>query len=103
MAFKLKPKYSCSSTPVYHVNLGDGIAGKANNNGSILINQDIDDVETREHVINHEDVHIDQMQRGDLNYDKKYVYWKGKKFPRSKMKEGAKNLPWEAEAYKKAK
>ena len=30
----------------------------------------------------------------------RYFYWKGKKFPRSKMKEGAKNLPWEKEAYK---
>jgi hypothetical protein len=41
------------------------------------------------------------MKRGDLDYDDKNVYWKGKKYPRSKMNEGAKNLPWEMEAYKK--
>lgn len=46
-------------------------------------------------------VHVDQMKRGDLDYDEEYVYWKGKKHPRSKMNEGAKNLPWEVEAYKK--
>ena len=39
------------------------------------------------------------MKRGDLDYDDQYVYWKGKKFSRSKMNEGAKNLPWEKEAY----
>ena len=51
-------------------------------------------------VIDHEMVHINQMKRGDLDYDDCNVYWKGKKYPRSTMKEGAKNLPWEAEAYK---
>jgi hypothetical protein len=41
------------------------------------------------------------MKRGDLGYDEKNVYWRGKKYSRSKMNEGAKNLPWEIEAYKK--
>ena len=40
------------------------------------------------------------MKRGDLDYDDNNVYWKGKVYPRSKMREGAKNLPWEKEAYK---
>ena len=40
------------------------------------------------------------MERGDLDYDDKYVYWKGKRMPRSKMDEGSKSLPWEKEAYK---
>jgi len=35
-----------------------------------------------------------------VDYDDDNVYWKGKKYPRSVMKEGAKNLPWEKEAYK---
>jgi len=43
------------------------------------------------------------MKRGDLDYDNQNVYWKGKKYSRKQMQEGAKNLPWEAEAYKKAK
>jgi len=37
-----------------------------------------------------------------IGNDDKYVYWKGKKYSRAQMKEGAKNLPWEAEAYKNA-
>jgi hypothetical protein len=47
-------------------------------------------------------VHIDQMKRGDLDYDNENVYWKGKKYSRADMEEGAKNLPWEAEAYKRS-
>jgi len=54
-------------------------------------------------VIAHEKVHIDQMKRGDLDYDDKNVYWKGKIIPRSSIREGASHLPWEAEAYKKSK
>jgi len=41
------------------------------------------------------------MKRGDLDYDDDFVYWKGKKYSRAQMKEGAENLPWEAEAYAK--
>jgi hypothetical protein len=54
-------------------------------------------------AIAHEEVHHDQMERGDLDYDDNNVIWKGKKFSRAKMAEGAKNLPWEAEAYRKEK
>jgi len=104
MAFKLtNPPYTLDNTPIYNANLEEGILGKANNNGSILINKDIKDPEQIKDVIKHENVHIDQMKRGDLDYDDSNVYWKGKKYSRAQMQEGAKNLPWEAEAYKKAK
>jgi len=102
MAFKLtNPPYTIDNTPIYHVDMEEGVMGKANNNGTIIINKDVP-VNKIQDVINHEKVHIDQMKRGDLNYDDKYVYWKGKKYSRAQMQEGAKNLPWEAEAYKKA-
>ncbi len=102
MAFKLtNPPYTIDNTPIYHVDMEAGVMGKANNNGTIIINKDVP-VNKIQNVINHEKVHIDQMKRGDLNYDDKYVYWKGKKYSRAQMQEGAKNLPWEAEAYKKA-
>jgi hypothetical protein len=102
MAFKLtNPPYTIDNTPIYHVDMEAGVMGKANNNGTIIINKDVP-VNKIQDVINHEKVHIDQMKRGDLNYDDKYVYWKGKKYSRAQMQEGAKNLPWEAEAYKKA-
>ncbi len=102
MAFKLtNPPYTIDNTPIYYVDMEAGVMGKANNNGTIIINKDVP-VNKIQDVINHEKVHIDQMKRGDLNYDDKYVYWKGKKYSRAQMQEGAKNLPWEAEAYRKA-
>ena len=102
MAFKLNnPPYKIDNTPVYNVDMEDGVMGKANNNGTIIINKNVKP-EDEQDVVNHEMVHIDQMRRGDLNYDDNYVYWKGKKYSRATMKEGAKNLPWEAEAYRKS-
>jgi len=102
MAFKLNtPPYNNDNTPIYSVDLGGGVLGKANNNGSILVDINIKPKD-KEKVIDHEMVHIDQFKRGDLDYDDKNVYWKGKKYSRNEMKEGAKNLPWEKEAYDKA-
>jgi len=102
MAFKLNPPFPIDNTPIYHVDMEEGVMGKANNNGTIIINKDVPINKTQE-VVDHEKVHIDQMKRGDLDYDDKYVYWKGKKYSRAQMQEGAKNLPWEAEAYRKVK
>lgn len=101
MAFKINPPYPIDNTPIYHVDMEDGVMGKANNNGTIIINKNLDPKMLGK-VVEHEMIHIDQMKRGDLDYDNKNVYWKGKVYPRSKMKEGAKNLPWEDEAYKNA-
>ena len=102
MAFKLNnPPYVVDSTPIYHVDMEEGVMGKANNNGTIILNKDLDPSQCQD-VINHEMVHIEQMKRGDLDYDDNFVYWKGKKYSRADMKEGAKNLPWENEAYKNA-
>ena len=101
MSFKLTPPFSIDNTPVYHVDMEDGVLGKANNNGTIIINKDVPCGKVQD-VINHEMIHIDQMKRGDLDYDDKNVYWKGKKYSRAQMKEGAKNLPWEAEAYRRS-
>jgi hypothetical protein len=102
MAFKIPPPYSMDNTPIYNVNMEDGVMGKANKNGTIILNKDLDPSQCNK-VIAHEKVHIDQMKRGDLDYDDNYVYWKGKKYSRAQMQEGAKNLPWEAEAYRKVK
>ena len=100
MAFKLSnPPYKIDNTPIYNVDMEEGVMGKANKNGTIILNKDLDASQCQD-VINHEMVHIDQMKRGDLDYDDDNVYWKGKKYSRADMKEGAKNLPWEAEAYK---
>ena len=103
MAFKLSnAPYKIDNTPIYNVPMEEGVMGKANNNGTIILNKDLDPSQCKD-VINHEMVHINQMKRGDLDYDDDFVYWKGKKYSRADMKEGAKNLPWEKEAYNKVK
>ena len=85
------PICTCN-TPIYERDLEQGVMGEATTNGSILINKDLS-TKDKKRAIAHEKVHLDQMERGDLNYDNNYVYWKGKKYPRSTMVEGAKNLP----------
>jgi hypothetical protein len=51
------------NTPIYRVDMEDGVMGKANNNGSITINKNLnpDDVED---VVAHEKIHLEQMDRG---------------------------------------
>tara|TARA_R110000744_G_scaffold145390_2_gene258001 strand:+ start:155 stop:469 length:315 start_codon:yes stop_codon:yes gene_type:complete len=103
MAFSMKgaPYCNCTlNTPVYHRDIDGGALGMANNNGTIIVNPDIDP-DQEEGVIEHEKVHLDQMERGDLKYDETSVTWKGKKYLRKTMDEGNKSLPWEKEAYKK--
>ena len=99
MAFKLKPPFK-STSPVYERELEEGCLGKGNKNGTILIAPGQTEAAEKS-VIEHEEVHVDQVKRGDLDYDDNAVYWKGKEYPRSKMKEGNPNLPWEKEAYSK--
>ena len=101
MAFKLTSPFPIDNTPVYHVDMEEGVLGKANNNGTIIINKDVP-CDKIQDVVDHEMVHINQMRRGDLDYDDKNVYWKGKVIPRSSIKEGDSALPWEAEAYEKS-
>ena len=103
MGFIMKgAPYNNDNTPIYSVDMEDGVLGKANNNGVIVINKDIKDHKKIQDVVDHEKVHIQQMKDGRLNYDDNNVYWEGKKYSRASMKEGAKNLPWEKEAYQNA-
>ena len=103
MAFKMTgTPYNMDNTPIYSKDMDDNVLGMAQSNGTILVNKNISPLELEKNkTVSHEMVHVDQIKRGDLDYDESYVYWKGKKHPRSKMNEGAKNLPWEVEAYKK--
>jgi|TARA_R110002020_G_scaffold386817_6_gene597580 hypothetical protein len=103
MAFKIKPPYKIDTTPVYRREMEDPtVHGVTLNTGCIVLNDKLP-IEKEENTISHEKVHTDQILRGDLSYDDNYVWWKGKRYSRSKIKEGAKNLPWEKEAYAKEK
>ena len=103
MSFKMKPPYSIDWTSVFRLGEdgGAGINGVTTNSGNIIINKNLCDQDQLQNTISHEMVHVDQMKRGDLFYDDKNIYWKGKKYSRSKIEEGNKNLAWEKEAYKK--
>ena len=54
MAFKIKPPFPIDNTPVYHVPLEEGVLGKADKNGSILINKDVESPLQEQDIINHE-------------------------------------------------
>ena len=100
MAFKLNnPPFQMDNTPIYRVDMEDGVMGKANNNGSITLNKDLDPSEI-DGVVAHEKIHLEQMERGDLDYDDNFVYWKGKKYKRG-ADDGKRSYPWEKEAYNK--
>ena len=101
MSFKLTSPFKKHPTPIIHMSMEEGAMGRADKSGTIVLNKDMKKQEDIVNTINHEEVHIQQIASGDLDYDKEAMYFKGKKYPRSKMNEGAKNLPWEMEAYKK--
>jgi|TARA_B100001939_G_C16712534_1_gene517681 hypothetical protein len=90
--------------PIIKKELESDIEAEANKDGTIFVDHSLDlNSKHGKKVIEHEKVHLDQMERGDLDYDDNYVYWKGDKILRSEINEGAKNLPWEKEAYNKTK
>ena len=100
MSFKLTPPFDKNPTPIVNMPMEEGVLGRADKRGNILINKDISVPEQIEDTIKHEKVHIKQMACGDLDYDDKAVYWKGKKYLRKDFDESNKKLPWEAPAYK---
>ena len=83
-------------------NLGKNVHGITLNDGTIIINRNLSPVQQKL-AKRHEDIHRDQILRKDLSYDDDYVYWKGNKYNRKKIKEGSPKLDWEAEAYRKQK
>ena len=119
MAFKLKPPYKLETTPIYRVNDDPNVLGRANNNGTITINKDIDDPKQLEQVIKHEESHVNQFKdfeksngKKGLDYSDDHVMWNGVKYPRKNGKikykgkwypEGHNIFPWEKVAIKAEK
>jgi len=103
MAFKLgEPPYNIDGPSVLFKDLGQGILGEANKNGTININSKLDPKFVEE-VRGHEEIHIDQIRRGDLTYDDGNIYWKGRKYNKnSGIVMGGKSTPWETEAYRRS-
>jgi len=106
------PDVSVPGTPVIRKDLGDGIMGEANMDGSIYISDKIipDSSEERQ-VISHEMRHATDIKIGKLEYGDYHVKWNGETFPRetingvdsilvdNEWKEaGDGGFPWEQEA-----
>lgn len=90
--------------------LDNGIAGEANNDGTIFVNKNIEKGSPLEaEVVAHEGDHMARMEKGELGYSDNAVTWRGKKYERKDGKikyngqwreEGWKEFPWEKLAYK---
>ena len=103
---------SVPGTPVIRKNLGDGIIGEANMDGSIYISDMIEPGSAQEkQTVAHEMRHATDIKIGKLEYADDYVKWNGVTFPRKtrygkdmiqvegKWKEaGDGDFPWENEA-----
>jgi hypothetical protein len=117
MAFKMKEKSSLfgidqktstCDTPVFNKKLEPGIGAEANRDGTIFVEEGLDDSE-KEEAVEHETLHLKQLKQGKLAYTNDTVTWKkdtrspARVYKREMMAEGAKNLPWEKEVYDKTK
>ena len=102
MANPITNKVKTGGIPVIKKDLEDGVIAEANNDGTIFLDKKVkNNSPLAKEAIAHEMVHMDQMARGDLDYNDNNVIWKGKEYSREQMNEGSKNLPWEKEAYNK--
>jgi hypothetical protein len=94
---------------VIKIELEPGVAGEANNDGTIFVSEDIPSGSIDEaEVVAHEDKHMKDMESGMLGYGDDWIEWKGKRYERKDGKikyngkwvdEGDKNFPWEKRAY----
>ena len=115
--FKLKDKSTLfginkdtseHGTPVFEKKLGKGIMAEANRDGTIFVDKSLSPLQKRK-AVEHEKVHLQQMQQGKLDYTNETVMWKkdtkspSRVYTRANMPEGAHSLPWEKEAYNKTK
>jgi hypothetical protein len=105
LSFSKKDSASVPGTPVLRKDLGGGILGESNNDGSIFISHSLQPGSQDErHVIMHEMVHQTDMKLGKLKYTDNSVTWNGKTYARQDgainyegnwLPEGDKSFPWE--------
>ena len=114
---KQNKKESFKETAPVYKDLDSGIAGEANNDGTIFVDESVDlNSEEGRHILAHEQAHIDQFNTlwdnkhrkiveepnentvALFDYDKQNVYWKGEVTKRKDITEGAGDLAWEKDA-----
>ena len=106
--FGINKEASTYSTPVFEKDLEPGIEAEANRDGTIFVKKGMSQKKIND-AVEHEKVHLEQISQGKLNYDQNTVTWKkdtrspARVYTRQSMAEGAKDLPWEKEAYQRTK
>ena len=103
---------SVPGTPVIRTNLGEGVLGEANMDGSIYVSNKVQPggFEERQ-VINHEMRHATDIKIGKLEYGDHHIKWNGETFERENRngkdmilvdgmwkEAGDGGFPWEQEA-----
>ena len=88
MGIKLKPPYNIDNTPIYKIENEEGVLGRANRNGTILIRPDLSPAQEKE-TLAHEKKHLKQFElfnktNGEkgLDYADDHVMWNGKRYER---------------------
>ena len=110
MSFKLKnkyelfgyeDKYSNGDRLVVEKKLPKGVYGQINPNGVIEINKDLTPKD-KKRAVAHEQVHLDQMNKGLLRYDHNHYYYRRtiaspiQVIPVSEINTRDRDLPWES-------
>ena len=96
---------SIPGTPVLRRDLGEGILGESNNDGSIFISNKVEPGSEQEReVLIHEMIHQTDMKVGKLSYGDSHIKWNGETYERKNgminyngkmIQEGSKEFPWE--------
>tara|TARA_R100001594_G_scaffold38276_1_gene69277 strand:+ start:80 stop:424 length:345 start_codon:yes stop_codon:yes gene_type:complete len=114
MAFKLKTKNevldhhpdSDGDQLIRYATLPDKVLGYTDQDKTIWVNRNAP-AKIQKDAINHEKIHVDQINKGKLWFDDNFYYWKHSKdsrqhkIPMSKIDTANESLPWEKEAYNK--
>tara|TARA_R110000744_G_scaffold115940_1_gene216810 strand:- start:1065 stop:1478 length:414 start_codon:yes stop_codon:yes gene_type:complete len=107
-----KDHVSIPGTPVIRKDLGEGIMGEANMDGSIYISNKVEPGSKEEQkVLIHEMRHATDMKIGKLKYEDDYIKYNGEKHKRQDIngmdmiqyegkwiQAGSMEFPWELEA-----
>jgi len=107
-----KDNVSIPGVPVFRKDLGEGIMGEANMDGSIYLSNNVEpgSKEERE-VLTHEMRHATDMKIGKLKYEDDYIKYNGETYARQDrngvdmikydgkwIQAGSMEFPWELEA-----
>ena len=107
-----KDHVSIPGTPIIRKDLGEGIMGEANMDGSIYISNLIEPgSREEEEVLSHEMRHATDMKIGKLKYEDDYIKYNGETYKRQTIEgkdmiqydgewiqAGSTEFPWELEA-----